>query len=98
MCNAILEEIESLMDANAEVIAKKINLLQAIQFWRDAWDSVSKEAIQNCWKKAQLKEWQGMTSEFVDDEITTCDCLKYSSKCTEYQIYKMQSLPKPLAL
>ena len=68
MCNAILEEIESLMDANAEVIAKKINLLQAIQFWRDAWDSVSKEAIQNCWKKAQLKEWQGMTSEFVDDE------------------------------
>ena len=56
------------MDANAEVIAKKINLLQAIQFWRDALDSVSKEAIQNCWKKAQLKEWQGMTSEFVDDE------------------------------
>ena len=68
MCNAILEEIESLMDASAEVIAKKINLLQAIQFWRDALDSVSKEAIQNCWKKAQLKEWQGMTSEFVDDE------------------------------
>ena len=28
----------------------------------------------------------------------TCDCLKYSSKCTEYQIYKMQSLPKPLTL
>ena len=68
MCNAILEEIESLMDANAEVIAKKINLLQAIQFWRDALDSVSKEAIQNCWKKAQLKEWQGLTSEFLDDE------------------------------
>ena len=86
MCNAILEEIESLMDANAEVIAKKINLLQAIQFWRDALDSVSKEAIQNCWKKAQLKEWQGLTSEFLDDESEITFNLPYGRGIIEQWI------------
>ena len=42
--------------------------LEAMQYWRDAWDSISKEAIQNCWKKAKLEEYHGLASEFVDDE------------------------------
>ena len=48
-------------------VSKKISLLQAMQLWRDAWDSISKESIKNCWKKAQLVEYEGLASEFVDD-------------------------------
>ena len=71
MCRAVLDKMDTLIDANKDAnsgnIAKKISLLQAMQFWRDAWDSISKEAIQNCWKKANLEEYHGMTSEFVDE-------------------------------
>ena len=72
MCRAVLDKMETFIDANQDAksgnIAKKISLLQAMQFWRDAWDSISKEAIQNCWKKANLEEYHGLTSEFVDEE------------------------------
>ena len=63
MCRAVLDKMETLIDANQDAksgnIAKKISLLQAMQFWRDAWDSISKEAIQNCWKNGNLEEYSG---------------------------------------
>ena len=66
MCNAILEEIESLMDANDEVIAKKLT----------------------CFKLSSLGEMHGIRS--LKGPFRMCDCLKYSSKCTEYQVYKIK--------
>ena len=86
MNNAVLEQIDALTDATAENIARKISLLQAMQFWREAWDSVTKEAIQNCWKKAQLKEWQGVQSEFQDDESEITFNLPYDRDTIEQWI------------
>ena len=76
MCATVLDEMEKLIDANHDAnagnIARKISLLKAMQLWRDAWDSISKEAIKNCWKKGNLWEYEGTASEFVDEksEIT----------------------------
>ena len=86
MSNLILEQIESLTDASSEIIAKKISRLQAMQFWRDAWDTVSKEAIQNCWKKAKLREWQGIQSEFLDEESEITFNLPYEHDIIEQWI------------
>ena len=72
MHKTVLKELEKMIetnqDADAVNIAKKISLLKAMQLWRDAWDSISKESIKNCWKKAQLVEYEGLASEFADDE------------------------------
>ena len=87
MCRAVLQEMEKLIDANhdasAENIARKISLLQAMQFWRDAWDSISKETIQNCWKKACLEEYRGITSEYIDDESEITFNLPYGRDVIE---------------
>ena len=49
MCNVIIEKmdglIESNKDANVGNIARRISLLQPMQLWHNAWDSISKEAI-----------------------------------------------------
>ena len=56
--------------------------------------------------RAQVLISQAFKKEpkFICDEcgystnIKSRQNIKYSSKCTEYQIYKIQSLPKPLTL
>lgn len=86
MNNFILEEIESLTDANAEILAKKITLLQAIQFWKDAWDMVSEVAIKNCWKRSKLREWEGTPSELIDHEGEITFNLPYDTALIEQWI------------
>ena len=68
MDNYIIEQIDTLENADAVKIAQKIDVLQAMQMWTNAWYTVSGEAISNCWKKSQLKEWKGTESELRDYE------------------------------
>ena len=53
MCSVIIEEMDVLIESNKDTnvgnIARKISLLQAMELWRKAWHSITKEAIQNCW-------------------------------------------------
>ena len=57
----LIEEIDSTLEdvnaPNAVNLGRKINVLHAMQMWKSAWDSVSKEDISNYWKKSKLKEW-----------------------------------------
>ena len=69
MCNAILEEIESLMDANAEIIAKKINLLQAIQFWREFLDDESEITFNLPYGRGIIEQWIAADSELETYKI-----------------------------
>ena len=49
MCSVIIEEMDVLIESNKDTnvgnIAWKISLLQAIELWHKALDSISKEAI-----------------------------------------------------
>ena len=49
---AIVEAIETDDKATAPEIAKRFNLLSAMEMLEEAWSKVRKDSIVNCWRKA----------------------------------------------
>ena len=55
MNRLIITELDKLdKTANATCLAKKITLLQGIEFAVEAWNEISETTIQNCWRKGGL--------------------------------------------
>ena len=54
MCRAIINELDKGKKATAPELAKKLTLLQGIQFLVDAWNAVTESTLVNCWRKAGL--------------------------------------------
>ena len=57
------------MDANAEIIAKKINLLQAIQFWREFLDDESEITFNLPYGRDIIEQWIAADSELETYKI-----------------------------
>ena len=82
MCSVIIEEMDVLIESNKDTnvgnIARKISLLQAMELWRKAWHSITKEAIQNCWNC-----WKMLFISADIDQITI-----FSDHITNKMYYK----------
>ena len=82
MCSVIIEEMDGLIESNKDTnvgnIARKISLLQAMELWRKAWHSITKEAIQNCWNC-----WKMLFISADIDQITI-----FSDHITNKMYYK----------
>jgi hypothetical protein len=51
-----------------------LNIYDAINFSKDAWNSVSQQTIFNCWKYTGILSQNEMDNEIEDhDDQTVCD-------------------------
>ena len=74
MCKKMITELDKCEKATASEMSKKITLLQGIQFFVEAWNSVSETSIENCWRKSGLcfgpeQEIVESTDIALDNEI-----------------------------
>lgn len=70
MRQRIIDNIDCKQDAEANNIAKKTTLLEAIHLLNKAWDSVSSKTIKNCFKKGGFipKDENSITDEIITED------------------------------
>ena len=56
-----------LFEDGKDINKEKINIKEAINYVAEAWDHVTEETIQNCWKKTRILP--SLTNEEIDDAI-----------------------------
>ena len=54
MSRALIRELDKDVNAKAPELAKKLNLLHAINFLVEAWNGVTENTLKNCWRKSGL--------------------------------------------
>ena len=67
--NKILQELERDPDITGPDVAKKIHILQAIQWLGPAWDEVSAETITKCFKKSGFTSPVGDTNTEAEQSV-----------------------------
>ena len=56
-----------LFEDGKDINKEKINIKEAINYVAEAWNHVTEETIQNCWKKTGILP--SLTNEEIDDAI-----------------------------